>query len=190
MPPRGRNSLIRAGWVLGKVQDFALLQSFDCCDSDLNDFFRRDALPHKNQLLAEVYSLTDASDNSCPPILVGLATFHNDAIKLSKDQKKGLLPPEKHYEFHPAVKIGRLGVAIPFQGNGIGTHLLNMAKQFFLEDNRTGCRFITVDAYNKPRVLNFYQKNDFQFLHEKDANRRTRIMYFDLLRLSAIPALG
>ena len=38
------------------------------------------------------------------------------------------------------------------QGNDIGTHFVNMAKKFFLEDNRTGCRFMTVDAYNNDRV--------------------------------------
>ena len=40
---------------------------------------------------------------------------------------------------------------------------------------------MTVDAYNKPRVLRFYEKNSFQFLTEKDKARQTRSMWFDLL---------
>lgn len=29
------------------------------------------------------------------------------------------------------------------------------------EDNKTGCRFIVVDAYNEERVLKYYDKNGF-----------------------------
>jgi len=55
----------------------------------------------------------------------------------------------------------------------------------FLRDNRTGCRFMTVDAYNNPQVINFYQKNGFAFLSEADQKKETRSMYFDLKRLAA-----
>lgn len=47
--------------------------------------------------------------------------------------------------------------------------------------NKTGCRFITIDAYNKNNVLSFYQRNDFKFLTEKDKNETTRTMYYDLI---------
>ncbi len=52
----------------------------------------------------------------------------------------------------------------------------------FLKDNRTGCRFITIDAYNNERTLRFYEKNDFTFFSDKDKNKKTRSMYFDLKR--------
>ena len=65
-----------------------------------------------------------------------------------------------------------------------------MAKKFFLEDNRTGCRFMTVDAYNNDRVIKFYKKNGFQFLSNKDTNKKTRIMYFDLKRLALLSGAG
>jgi hypothetical protein len=38
-----------------------------------------------------------------------------------------------------------------------------------------------VDAYNKPEILNFYgEKNGFTFLSDKDAEKRTRTMKYDL----------
>ena len=56
-----------------------------------------------------------------------------------------------------------------------------MVKTMFLNDNRTGCRFITVDAYSNKATLNFYKnKNQFEFLWEKDSDEDTRIMWFDL----------
>ena len=79
---------------------------------------------------------------------------------------------------YPAVLIGRLGVAKNFQGtnDGIGSQAIDyIISWFLLPDNKTGCRFIVVDAYNKENVLRFYEKNGFKFLYsteelEKEAN--------------------
>jgi hypothetical protein len=86
------------------------------------------------------------------------------------------------YSTYPAVKIGRLGVNIKYQRNHIGTHLLNITKEFFLSHNRTGCRFLTVDAYSDSITTSFYMNNGFQFLWDEDAGEPTRIMYFNLKR--------
>lgn len=50
----------------------------------------------------------------------------------------------------------------------------------FTHGNRTGCRFITVDAYSD--AVGFYQKCGFDFISEKDRNDITRLMYYDLKR--------
>ena len=51
---------------------------------------------------------------------------------------------------------------------------------FSLTENRTGCLFITVDAYNNPETTAFYEKNGFTFLWSKDRRHKTRIMWFNL----------
>ena len=192
MPAKDRNRIEYLGWalsILDSEDEFEQLKTFDCGDDDLNEFFREDALPHKEELLAETYALrlidseaTGSNDSLSDP--VAFVTFNNDNIELTQRKRKKLLPAKKaRYRYLPAVKIGRLGVRKEYQRKDIGTHLLNMVKRLFLTNNRTGCRFITVDAYNKPRVLKFYLKNDFSFLHNKDENKATRIMYFDLKRL-------
>lgn len=79
---------------------------------------------------------------------------------------------------YPAVKICRLGTELSVRGLGIGTSLLNMIKSLFLEDNKTGCRFVTVDAYAS--AIPFYLKNGFAPLTTDDANEHTRLLYFDL----------
>ena len=47
-----------------------------------------------------------------------------------------------------------------------------------LEDNKSGCRFITVDAYHD--AIPFYQNNDFQHLKREESDTVTRLLYFDL----------
>jgi len=107
----------------------------------------------------------------------------NDSIQLTKNSQKRPLPNNlRKYPQFPAVKIGRLGVQKVLQGHSLGTFLINLVKQIFTTNNRTGCRFITVDVYNNPLTIKFYKKNDFDFLHELDEKDKTRIMYYDLKR--------
>ena len=42
-----------------------------------------------------------------------------------------------------------------------------IASWFVHPDNKTGCRFIVVDAYNKENVLHFYEKNGISPLQRK-----------------------
>lgn len=67
------------------------------------------------------------------------------------------------------------------QRQRLGTALLDFIKVWFTQGNKTGCRFIIVDAYNKAHIIQFYQKNGFQFLIEEDSSDETRLMFFDLI---------
>jgi ribosomal protein S18 acetylase RimI-like enzyme len=86
-----------------------------------------------------------------------------------------------------------LGVATAFDGQGVGTQLLNFIKALCFDSNPCNCRFLVVDAYNKPEILNFYQKNGFITVfsteeQEREYKRldssfalRTRYMYYDMI---------
>jgi len=171
-------------WVLEKIEDPAEYDTFSefCCgDSDLNEFIKKDALHHKNELIVESYALRGAIGKKP----VAFISFCNDAIqrdKLPRPSKKDL-PRKKRYPSLPAVKIARLGVCTELQGKNLGTHLINFTKEFFTTKNRTGCRFLTVDAYNKEQIIKFYEKNDFNKLRGELDSQETIIMYLDLKRL-------
>ena len=175
-----RNTIIDDPWVLKKVDNRDICASFDCGDDDLNEYFHVDAFLHKAELLTETYCL-QLEDN--PVLAIALLDFCNDAVQLRKMEDELDLDPSKKYPFLPAVKLTRFGVAKKYQWMNIGSHVLNILKTFFVTDNRTGCRFITVDAYNQERVINFYQKNGFKLLTHKDYDKDTRSMFFDLKRL-------
>lgn len=61
---------------------------------------------------------------------------------------------------------------------------MSAIKYDFIHGNKTGCRFIVVDAYNKPEVIGFYSKNAFDFLTLENENDKTRLMFFDLFSFS------
>ena len=67
---------------------------------------------------------------------------------------------------------------------------------WFIEpNNKTGCRYLVVDAYNTEIPIAFYKKNGFDFIFstetqemeyrniKSDQQLRTRLMYYDLIRL-------
>jgi hypothetical protein len=80
----------------------------------------------------------------------------------------------------------------------VGRQILNFIKLWFLDDdNKTGCRFLVVDAYNKPEVLSFYERNGFKYLYATEEDERnatqvdddyihTRLMFLDLLHTTLI----
>lgn len=172
------------GWVLEKVQDFSILQDFDCGDSDLNEYYHTDVLRHQRELLTQTYCFYRQGESAL--FSRAFIDFCNDAVRLNKLTENELenIPLDKrHYTFFPAVKITRLGVDVAARNLGIGSLLLVVVKRLFLHDNRTGCRFLTVDAYNKPEVLRFYTKNAFEYLELRPSQRKDRRqipMVFDL----------
>lgn len=139
---------------------------FQCGVEDLDIFFVKDAFLHQRALLCKNYCFVLA-DNSKQ--IVASFTLSNDSIKkIPNARKKKIeknIPHEKHYSSYPAVMIGRLGVDTHFQNLHIGTEVLNFIKAWFLDPlNKTGCRFILVDSYNKSENIKFYENNGFSFL--------------------------
>jgi GNAT superfamily N-acetyltransferase len=192
-----RNTIRGDGWEFIKVSDFSIFADFDCGDEDLNNFIfaHNDAALHKQELIAETYAFRFISsrlpkDKPMPP--VAFASLLNDAVHLATNPQRRLVPQKiRRYSDYPAAKIGRLGVHKDYQGQDVGTLLLDVIKELFTTENRTGCRFITVDAYDIPRVLAFYEKNKFKRFplppteKSAQADRDTHIMFFDLKRFAA-----
>lgn len=79
------------------------------------------------------------------------------------------------------MKIGRLGINSNYQKQGFGQIIIDILKKSFIHDNRTGCKYITVDAYRS--AIPFYERNGFKYLSEADKDSETRLMYFDLIQL-------
>lgn len=95
--------------------------------------------------------------------------------------------------------IGRLGVSVKFKGKGIGKELMDFIKAWFIDaGNKTGCRFLVVDSYNKEKPLAYYIKNGFKYIFDVETDEQkyagielaenetldTRLLYFDLITLS------
>ena len=156
---------------------------FDCEIQDLNEFLKDDAVNYANELMAVTYLLYDKQQ------LAAFFTFQNDKISYDVQRKSDwnavsrVVNNDKRNRRggYPAVKIGRLGIDKKYKGQKIGTQILDYTKMSFVTNNKTGCRFITVDAYNSPDVITFYEKNRFKmFPAERDNDDKTKAMYFDL----------
>lgn len=176
------------------------LPAFDCGDEDLNAFFQEDAFSYDAQLLGRSYCFLSALDGD----IAAVFTLSNSAIRVAelpsnaKRRLVKLIPWVKQGRNYPAVLIGRLGVSRKYRNQRIGSQIIDFIKAWFLSDhNKTGCRFVVVDAYNKEDVLHFYSNdnNKFSFLFKEESqeklynsipaneNLKTRQMYFDLATL-------
>jgi hypothetical protein len=160
---------------------------FDCGDNDLNDFILNEAFFYRQARLAETYIIERRTNKE----VVGYFSLANDKISLSDFEsktefnrfRKKRFVNEKRLKSYPAVKICRLGIATSMKGQHLGTFILDFIKSYFIEDNKTGCRFITVDAYEA--AITFYMKNKFVVLKRIEPNSPTQLLYYDLDELIA-----
>ncbi len=165
------------------------VKSFDCGDRDLNDFILNHAAAFQKYLIAVTYACVDVDDASKVYAYCSLAndkvaiTDFKDKAEFNRFRKKRGFPNEKRLKSYPAVKLCRLGVDETVKGQQIGTTVLDYIKWMFVFENKTGCRFLTVDAYLK--AVPFYEKNGFRFMNAEDNDPHTRLMYYDLMDIVA-----
>lgn len=173
-------------------------EPFSCEDSDLDDFFSNDVFHYETELLGKTYAWINMAD---PSKILGLVTLANDSVKAqfiansARNRLQRSIINAKRGMNYPAVLIGRLGVSSNYRGKGlnIGSQILDFLKGWFRSfDNKTGCRFIVVDAYNNEKTLHFYEMNGFRPLYKTEQEERsflelspeepleTRFMFFDL----------
>ena len=161
------------------------VSAFDCYDEDLNDFILNEASLYRNALLSVTYVVEDKITDE----VLAYFSLSNDKISISDFEnktdfnrfRKHKFTNQKRLRSYPAIKIGRLAIAKSAQRQSIGTYLLEFIEDFFIVDNKSGCRFVTVDAYVD--AIPFYIKNNYLFLNNDDEDNRTRVMYFDLASL-------
>ena len=154
------------------------LQTFDCDDSDLNDFVRNDCHGYQIQCVSHTRVAFFQG------LIVGFVTLLADSIILKTNEKKHLFDFHRKLIYFPAMKIGRLGVARNRQKDGVGRSLLKYSIGVAVRMNadlNVGCRFVTVDAY--PTSVEWYKKNGFVFNREYAHPEKTHpSMRYNLLK--------
>ena len=183
--------------VTQEVLDYC--DPFRCGDEDLDDFFANSAIAYENELMGKTYCWVLHKDVRK---IVGMITLANASIHTTHLQNHprrkidDLITYIKHGRTYPGVLIGRLGVNIDFQGAQykVGAQIMDFIKAWFRSyDNKTGCRFILVDAVNNEHAIRYYERNGFRplfprindekaFYHiPENESLRTRMYYYDLL---------
>lgn len=172
-----------------------------CDDEGLDDFFADEFENFAKELFGNSYCFI-SNENGCH--IVCAFSLSNSSIftgRLPNARKKKVgkdVPYAKRDLVYPAILIGRLGIDKDFQSKGIGTELMDYIKQWIsFSPSKSACRYIIVDAYNNDKVLNYYKRNGFDFVFSSEEQEieyraveiddivKTRLMYFDLIRIQA-----
>ena len=193
--------LARCELVRASEKRLTECQPFSCGENDLDEFFAKDCLINQSRLLGKTYLFCLKEQ---PETIVTAFSLSNDSIRLTNriadEYKEQFLDDtnlhDKSLKRFPAVLIGRLGTNKDFAGQGYGTAIMDFIKVLFRTNNRTGCRFLIVDALNRPETLHYYEKNSFHYLIDDERLEakymgigvgrlplNTRLMYFDLLKI-------
>ena len=137
---------------------------FSCEDSDLDEFFSKDAFLYETELLGKTYAWITIAD---PSNILGLVTLANDSVKAqfiagsARNRLQRSITNAKRGMNYPAVLIGRLGVSSEYRGKGlnIGSQILDFLKGWFRSfDNKTGCRLLLLTLTTTKRLCIFMKR--------------------------------
>ena len=142
--------------------------------NDLNEFFREDAFNYQAQLLAKTYLILEEESQE----LIGAYSVANDKIERTNKINRPI-PNDKRMPYYPAVKLARFAFQADAQGKGYGKAILDYITLSFSNlDNKTGCRFITLDAIATAK--SFYAKHEFKEILQYSSNKKS-FMVKDLI---------
>lgn len=208
----GRRRVVEVESFLGKfckmrkmtAESMASCQAFVCSkDKEINKFFHEEYLDYENQLLGKSYCFVkrDGQDVVAAFIVANSSVRVDNMPKPKRNQLNRRIPFAKQRSQYPAVLLAQLAVFDGFGGKNIGKEVLDFIKSWFINPlNKTGCRYLIVDAINTPKVLDFYLDNGFEFIFASDEEevqymsksvkidngavfRKTRLMVYDLMQL-------
>lgn len=162
-------------------------------------FFHDDYYDYEEQMLGNTYGYFLNSD---PTKLVAAFTVASSALVLDflqsakKNKINKSIPRIKQRRQYPALLICQLAVFDEFSASKLGDEMLQHIKDFaILVNNTVACRYLIVEAVNKPKVIEYYQRNGFNLLYsseeqeilkskrklDDDGHLTTRQMLYDLM---------
>ncbi|PJZ70062.1 GNAT family N-acetyltransferase [Leptospira perolatii] len=144
------------------------------CDSILEKYFKSDAIDTENELIAKTYFLF--KQGILEPLVGFSVSNHSLSANIEINQ---LIPYGSHYKTYPAVLIGRLATHNNHLRNGYARLTIDIIKAWFTTSNKTGCRFIIVDA--RKDAVDFYKKNGFEEYPAEMETNQNILLYFDLM---------
>ena len=156
---------------------------FSCSkESDINTFFHTEYEDYNHQLLGKTYCfVTEKSHHIACAFTLANSSIKVDFIpKRKRNFLNRKIPNVKRRSQYPAVLVAQLAVFDGFHGQDLGTDLMDFIKAWFIDPlNKTGCRYIVVDAINKPRVLQYYHDNGFNFIFDDERDETDYVRHIE-----------
>ncbi len=137
---------------------------FDCKDPEIDDYFRHGRKSSQQNLASVSYCLKTPDQTS-----VALFSLANGYFQGFDENTMG-----------PSVNINALGVHNQYQNQGIGRNIVRFIQAFFVLNNKTGCRYLTLRASNNAKTIKFYEKY-CHFIKTGEPGMATVPMYHDLM---------
>lgn len=132
------------------------VQHFDCGDDDLNAFLKNDAIYYTKNNLTVTYLVADNNK------VISYMSLAVGAIEVKKHLFEKDIDQRAMIRYYPCLKIARLATDKRYQEKGYAAEMIYIAVTIAKEiRNRAGCRFLIVDAYPDPKVIDWYKKRGF-----------------------------
>lgn len=161
-------------------------QPFSCKnDAGINSFFHNGTPDNYADYQKERMAVSHCFHTDEPsPRMVCAFSLSSTALRVdilpgsgrSRFNRRRKIPNTKRRAQYPAILIGQLCVfdgfgSHSFEEGDVGKEMMDLIKTIALNpDNNVAVRYLVVDATNKPSVLEYYQRNGFEFLFTSESD--------------------
>jgi ribosomal protein S18 acetylase RimI-like enzyme len=161
--------------TIRKLEAPAQTDEFDCGNSSLNDYLRRDARQNQRRMFGVTHVAVSGGEQPCK--VIGYFTLANTSIP-RQGLPESLLKGVPKYQGLPAFLLARLAVDKAFQGRQIGELLLSRCYEHCLYLAKySGARYLIADA--KPAAISWYERYNFQRIAGNESGDSVK-MFVDL----------
>ena len=138
-------------------------KSFECEETTLTDYIRKQASQDMKKRLAICFVAADNDNN-----VLGYYTLTSESLGRELIPEKYLKKVPRNYNA-PVILLGRLARDLKQKGTGLGEHLLLDAlfRAFTLSEESIGAIAVVVDPINQYAVR-FYEKYGFEQLPDSE----------------------
>ncbi len=151
------------------------IEDFSCIIEEYSAYLKKNAFTFHDAYVSKTHLLVNKKNGD----IVAYMVLVTDSIKLSEEEKIECKIESIPFGAFPALKIGKLAVAIGYSETykGIGSLMIELARGMVHDINEMGvaCKFITIDAdiEHNPTAIEFYIKNGFRPNEKHNPKNRT-----------------
>ena len=158
---------IRNRLGLYEINDKMKIDEFHCENEEVNTFFCESALEFNKNNISRVY----VAINKDTKDIVGFITLSAFLLRLGAKAKYGISRV-------PSILLGRLAVSNNYRNQKLGEFLVELALGICDEVQKLiGCRLLVAEAPEGSKIINYFEKSNFQFERKTKRFGKTFMLY-------------
>ena len=153
------------------------LARFVCAKAlNIESFFRNEAIDYANEMMGQSYAFVEkeTKDIVCAFCVTCASISTDEMPKSFRNKMNRRIPYVKQRNTYPAILLAQLAINDLYKELHLGDKVMRLIKAWIVRyASQIAGRYLIVDAVNTPKVIEFYQRNNFKLVFETETDEQS-----------------